>query len=493
MHESALPLHSVASARALDRRAAESFGIAAEELMRRAGAAAWRALFARWPDAMRIGIACGPGNNGGDGYALATHARASGREPVVLALPEGAPRGEPARTLHAEWTAHGVIHTFDGVLPEADLWVDALFGIGLARAPESAAAALIEAINASGKPVFALDVPSGIDSDTGHSPEVVIRADATLQFIVAKRGLYTGAACSKTGEFALDPLALPVALLKSEEPAAMLLRPEALKAWLPRRVRDAHKGDFGHVLCVGGDHGYGGAIVLCAQAALRCGAGLVTVATRAEHVAALIAARPEVMAHAIEESADFAPLLQRASVIAIGPGLGQDDWGRALFAAALESDRPLVIDADALNLLAKYPQTLRDAVLTPHPGEAARLLGVGSAQIQGDRFGAARNLAERHGVAVVLKGAGTVVAAPVQTPVVIGAGNPGMAVGGMGDVLTGAIAALRAQDLSAFDAARCGALLHAAAGDAAACKGGERGMIPSDLFPHLRRLANPCD
>jgi NAD(P)H-hydrate epimerase len=493
MHESALPLYSVASARALDRRAWESYGIAAEELMRRAGAAAWRALLHRRPGARRIGIACGPGNNGGDGYALATHVRASGREAVVIALADGAPRGEPACSLHAEWVAQGAVSPFDGVLPDVDLWVDALFGIGFARAPESTAAALIEAINAAGKPVFALDVPSGVDADTGHTPGVAIRADATLQFIVAKRGLYTGAACAMAGELVLDPLALPAALLDSEEPAAMLLRSEALNAWLPRRARDAHKGDFGHVLCAGGDRGFGGAILLCAQAALRCGAGLVSVATRAEHVPASIASRPEVMAHAVESPADFAPLLQRASVIAIGPGLGQSDWGRALFAAALDADRPLILDADALNLLVKSPQELRRAVLTPHPGEAARLLGVSSAQIQSDRLGAARNLAERNAVVVVLKGAGTVVAAPGETPVVIGAGNPGMAAGGMGDVLTGTIAALHAQGLSAFDAACCGALLHAAAGDAAARDGGERGMLPSDLFPHLRRLANPCD
>ena len=493
MHESATPLHSVASARLLDRRAAESFGIPAVELMRRAGAAAWRALLDRWPQARRIGIACGPGNNGGDGYALAALARASGREAVVVALANGEPRGEPARTLHAEWIAQGGVGAFDGTLPEVDLWVDALFGIGLSRAPDSAAAALIEAMNGSCVPIFALDVPSGVDADTGHVPGAAIRAEATVQFIVAKRGLYTGAARALTGSLSVDALALPPDLIESEPAAAKLLGADALAHWLPRRARDAHKGDFGHVLCVGGDHGFGGAIALCTQAALRCGAGLVSVATRASHVPALIAARPEAMAHAVEASADFAPLLQRASVIALGPGLGQGEWGRALATAAVAAGKPLVVDADALNLLAQYPRSMNDAVLTPHPGEAARLLGTDTASIQRDRFAAANELAERYAATVVLKGAGTIVAASGTIPFVMDAGNPGMATGGMGDVLTGAIAALRAQGLNAFDAATCGALLHALAGDAAARDGGERGLLASDLFNPLRRLANPCN
>ncbi len=492
MHESALPLYSVAAVRALDRRAVDTFGLDADDLMRRAGAAAWRVLLGRWPHAQRIGVACGPGNNGGDGYVLALHARATGREVVVVTLPDGASHSDPARAMHAEWLAQGgVVHAFDGGLPGVDLWVDALFGIGLTRAPERVATLLIDAINNSQRPVFALDVPSGVDADSGRAPGAAVHADCTLQFIVAKRGLFTGTVRTMAGQVLLDALKLPSGLLASEAHAAELLRVDALQAWLLPRARDAHKGDFGHVLCVGGDHGTGGAIMLSAHAALRSGAGLVSVATRALHVAALLSARPEAMAHAVEESADFAPLLQRASVVAIGPGLGQGDWGRALYAAALGSGKPLVIDADALNLLAQHPQPVHGAVLTPHPGEAARLLGVSADSIQRDRYGAARALAERYATTVVLKGAGTVVASPGDLPVVIDAGNPGMAVGGMGDVLTGVIAALRAQGLSAFDAAVCGALLHAAAGDVAAREGGERGLLPSDLFPHLNRLANP--
>ncbi len=494
MHEASLPLYSVAAVRALDRRAVDTFGLGADDLMRRAGAAAWRVVQERWPDAQHIGVICGPGNNGGDGYVLALHARAAGRKVVVVTLPYSVSRSDPARILHAEWIAQGgVVHAFHGGLPGMDLWVDALFGIGLTRAPDNAAAALIEAINASHRPVFALDVPSGVDADSGRAPGAAIHADCTLQFIVAKRGLCTGAARTLTGTMLLDALKLPSGLRGSEARDVDLLQVEALAGWLPRRARDSHKGEFGHVLCVGGDYGTGGAVMLSAQGALRSGAGLVTVATRALHVLALLTGRPEAMAHAVEESADFAPLLHQASVVAVGPGLGQGDWGRALYAAALASGKPLVMDADALNLLAQHPQALHEAILTPHPGEAGRLLGVHADKVQRDRYGAAHAMAERYESVVVLKGAGTVVAAPGQIPAVIDTGNPGMASGGMGDVLTGVIAALRGQGFTAFDAAVCGALLHGAAGDAAAREGGgERGLLASDLFAQLRRLANSC-
>jgi hydroxyethylthiazole kinase-like uncharacterized protein yjeF len=248
------------------------------------------------------------------------------------------------------------------------------------------------------------------------------------------------------------------------------------------------------VLAVGGDHGYGGAIRLCAEAALRSGAGYVSVATRAEHVAALLAARPEAMVRAVEDAAALRASLVRSDVIALGPGLGKETWGRALAEAAFHADRPKVIDADGLNLLAASPRGIGDAILTPHPGEAARLLGTDVASIERDRYAAAQSIAARYRACVVLKGAGSIVAAPDRIPFVIDAGNPGMASAGMGDVLTGVIAALRAQGLSSFDAAVAGALLHAAAGDAAARRDGERGLLASDLFPHLRVLANPtCD
>jgi NAD(P)H-hydrate epimerase len=270
-----------------------------------------------------------------------------------------------------------------------------------------------------------------------------------------------------------------------------MLEATDLLRWLRPRARNAHKGTHGRVLCVGGDHGGGGAIMLCAEAALRSGAGLVDAATREIHVPALLARLPEALAHVPTYASQFETSLDRADVIAIGPGLGQDDWGKPLLQQAVATGKPLVLDADALNLLAVAPQSLPpDAIITPHPGEAARLLGKSVAEVQRDRFATAHELGTRYRCVVVLKGAGSIVAASDRLPRVIAAGNPSMAVGGMGDVLTGAIAALRAQGLDAFDAASVGALLHAAAGDAAAADG-ERGLLPSDLMPWLRRLANP--
>ncbi|MGN6513508.1 MAG: NAD(P)H-hydrate dehydratase [Lysobacteraceae bacterium] len=481
------PLHDTATLRALERRATVAAGDGFA-LMRRAGEAAWRCALARWPRAQRIVVVCGPGNNGGDGYLLAAHAARAGRP--VRVLQAGAPRTEIARRALAESVAAGCApQPFDPALAQGDLLVDALFGIGLSRAPVGEPAAAIDAMRGFDGPVLAIDVPSGVDADSGHVPGRAVRASATLQMLAAHRGLATGAALDHAGETEVATLGISADGVAA---AADLLRTGDLARWLRPRPRDSHKGLYGHVLCIGGDHGSGGAILLCAEAALRCGAGLAGVATRAEHIAPLLARRPEAMPRAIEDAADMEPQLERASVVAVGPGLGQGAWGRALLSAALESGTPLVLDADALNLLAESPRALpADTVLTPHPGEAARLLGCDTGAVQADRFGAAARLAERYACTVVLKGAGTIIAAPGARPRVASTGNPGMATGGMGDLLTGVIAALRAQGLAAFDAASCGALLHGAAGDAAARERGERGLLASDLLPALQRLANP--
>lgn len=490
MH-SPLPLYRPQQVTEIDARAIDELPVSAFELMERAGAAAWSLLHKRWPKAKRIAVACGPGNNGGDGYVLARLAKAAGCK-VQVVMPHGAaPRTAPARQAAAAWREAGGRSTlFDGLLPEVDVWVDALYGVGLRRAPEDMALAMIERINASRLPVLALDVPSGLDADRGTALGMSLRARLTLSFIAAKRGLYTGQARDFDGEVMLDSLGVPDHILANFAPAAWLYRPEQLGAGLAPRHANAHKGEYGHVLCVGGEVGMGGAVRLCAEAALRVGVGLASVATRSEGVAALVAARPEAMTHAVENAEALRPLVERADVLAVGPGLGQGDWGRALFETAVTSGKPLILDADGLNLLAEHPRELPQAILTPHPGEAARLLAVKNAEIQADRFAAVEALARRFNCVVVLKGAGTLVAAPAETTAVIGAGNPGMATGGMGDILTGVIAALHAQHLPRFQAAIHGALLHGAAGDAAAKVDGERGLLPSDLFVHLRRMAN---
>ena len=513
MH-SALPLYSVAQARAIDRAALLALGLADDALMQRAGAAALSVLRRRWPAARRLLVACGQGNNGGDGYVLARLARAEGLQVEVLASSGAAPGTPEAARAAAAWQAGGgVVRVFDGVRPdlrEVDVVVDALLGIGLASPPREPMAALMRSLDACGRPLLALDVPSGLDADSGDAPGAVLRADATISFIVHKRGLFTGRAPDCTGEVELAALGVPDAVLSADQPAAWLLHSAALQpllsAALPPRRRGAHKGEHGHVLVLGGDHGMGGAARLAAEAAARCGAGLVSVATRTAHVAALLGARPALMVTGIEADdaagagEALAHPIARASVLAAGPGLGRGGWGQSLLAAALGAGKPLVLDADALNLLAAggaagpWRQQLHDApgdaVLTPHPAEAARLLGGQTDAVQRDRYAAAAALAAQSGCVIVLKGSGTIVQAPARPPVVIGAGNPGLASGGTGDVLTGVVAALRAQGLAAFDAASVGALLHAVAGDAAAQEG-ERGMLAGDLLPMLRRLCNP--
>lgn len=484
-------LYDTAVARDIDAQATALLGGDSSVLMQRAGQAAWEALRQRWPLARRIMVVCGSGNNGGDGYVLARIALQAGCQVQVVHLPGQQPRSQPARDAYSQYRAlAGDIALFPCALEDADVIVDALFGIGLNRAPDVATAALIAAINAAQLPVLALDVPSGIDAERGITPGIAVEADLTLQFIVPHLGLYTGAALEHVGQRLLARLDVPEAVSATMPVRAQSWPVTMLGRYIKPRRRNTHKGESGRVLCIGGDDGGGGAVMLAAQAALRSGAGLVQVATRQAHVAPLLACCPEAMVRAVADAEELLPMLQVADVVAIGPGLGQAPWAQVLWQSALAVQRPLVIDADALNLLATMPRMLGSAILTPHPGEAGRLLGISTVQVQHDRLAAAAALVERFAAVVVLKGAGSVVAAPGHVPRIIAAGNPGMAVGGMGDLLTGVIASLLAQGYEPFDAASLGALLHAAAGDAAAAQG-ERGLLPSDLLPLLRRLVNP--
>lgn len=480
-------LYTVEQVRALDRHAIDVLGIPGFELMRRAAAAGLASLRRHWPQARRLAVWCGPGNNGGDGYLLGALAKEAGLQVELIAL-SGQATGDALQARTAFEFAGGRVHLFDPAAPwpDVDVYVDALYGSGLNRALEAPVAALIERINAGGKPVLALDVPSGLDAERGTCPGAAVRANVTVCFLAAKRGLYTGVASDYVGELELDTLQLPTSLWQAQPADGELLQATSL----PPRPRVAHKGDHGHLLVVGGDHGMGGAIRLCGEAALRAGAGLVSVATRDVHVVALNAGCPELMARGADGPQAIAPLIERADVLAVGPGLGQGAWGHALWLTALDSDRPLVLDADGLNLLAREPRRFdRAAVLTPHPGEAARLLGVDITTVQADRFASVRELARRHGAVVVLKGAGSLIAHPDGRMAACPWGNPGMAVAGMGDVLTGVIAGLLAQGATAWEAACLGVGLHARAGDAAA-EAGERGLLASDLLGPLHRLGN---
>ena len=488
-------LYRAEQVREMDRIAIQTYGIPGEELMERAGQAAFALLRERWPDARRLLVVCGPGNNGGDGYVVARLALERGLDALLVQLGHTARiRGEAA--IHRQrYLDVGGGEILDAGWPvDADVIVDAIFGTGLERPVSGHWADAIRRIDQANRPVLALDLPSGLHADTGAVLGVAVRAAATISFIGLKQGLFTGNAPDYVGEVFYHALEVPARLFASQVHAARRQDWKRQRGILPKRRRTAHKGDFGHVLVIGGNHGMGGAARLAGEAALRGGAGLVSLATRAGHAASVVAARPELMARGIDDASDLAPMLARASVLVLGPGLGDDEWAHALFDAAIAAGKPGVLDADGLNRLAGLatPPDLAGWVLTPHPGEAARLLGTTTREIQTDRFAALRALQARYpGATVVLKGAGSLVSAAAgKPPSVCTVGNPGMASGGMGDVLGGVIAALLAQHLPADEAAVAGVCAHGEAADRAAAEHGERGLLASDLYPRLRRLLN---
>ncbi len=483
-------LYTTAQVRELDRIAVEERGIPGSELMERAGQAAFALLRERWPAARRIAVYCGAGNNGGDGYVVARLALEAGLVPEIIAIGTPVAGGAAAAARDAALRAGVRVRAFESASPEADLVVDGLLGSGARGEVRERWRAAIGAINEAGLPVLALDIPSGLDVDTGMALGAAVKARLTVTFIGLKQGLFTAEGVDLCGEVAFADLGLPREIYARVTPAAKRLEPVGLQGLLPRRSRNSHKGMFGHVLVVGGEQGMSGAAAMAARAAARVGAGLVSVATRAGHAPLMSIAQPEIMAQGVEEPGRLKPLLERANVVALGPGLGRGAWGRAMMARVLESHLPVVLDADGLTLLSEEPVRRTGWVLTPHPGEAARLLGCSVREIQQDRFRAAAALQASFGGVCVLKGAGSLVVDEDGIPFVCGSGNPGMATGGMGDVLTGVIAGLLAQGLSAADSARLGTCLHGRAGDIAA-RGGERGMLATDLLPHIRALANP--
>ncbi|MEO8459742.1 MAG: NAD(P)H-hydrate dehydratase [Dokdonella sp.] len=490
----ATALYTTANVRRIDRAAIDQHGIASYSLMQRAARAAFALLRRRWPRARRLCLLVGQGNNGGDALLLGELARHAGLEVVAVTIFDDADEttGEDHARAHAAFVEAGgglISPSTFSALPDADVIVDGLFGTGLNRAIDGFAASLIEQVNASEHDVLALDIPSGLDADSGCCLGPTLRAQATISFVAWKRGLFTAAASDQCGDLELALLDIPAAARSAIAPDARLLD-ERIDLLLSARMHDSNKGDFGHVLAIGGDRGMAGAIRMTGEAALRVGAGLVTIATRSEHAQVLNSARPELMVRSVDDPQSLSALLDHASVVALGPGLGQSAWAHALWDSALRADRTCVMDADALNLLARAPLPLpKNAVLTPHPGEAARLLGVDTKQVQADRYGSVRELAVRYKAVVVLKGAGTLIADPDGHVAVCPWGNPGMASAGMGDVLTGVIAGMMAQGLSPWDAARLGVAVHGRAGDLAAGKR-PRGLIASDLFDPLRTLVN---
>ena len=484
-------VYSVESVREMDRTAIEDHGIPGYTLMSRAGAAATRAARSVFPEAQRWQVVCGAGNNGGDGYVVARLAASDGIAVSVLTLvdPEKL-RGDASRAYEDFVADGGVVMPWRGELDsEADLLVDAILGSGLERDVGGEFARAVDAINAHAAPVFALDIPTGIHGDSGMVMSTAVVADMTMTFVGLKTGLFLDEAPRYCGRLLFDGLEIP-ADIHSVSPEFRRIDDGLVETALPRRNRAAHKGDFGHVLVVGGGAGMPGAVRLCGEAALRVGAGLVSIATDPSHAAMLTATRPELMSHGVSDVSDLEPLLARANVIAFGPGLGQSDWANRLYDKVVADGRPQVWDADALNLLAGEPASADNRIITPHPGEAARLLACTTADVQSNRPASAADLAQRFGGIAVLKGAGSLVATAAGGLSICTAGNPGMASPGMGDVLTGLIAGLLAQGLDLETAALAGVEVHARAGDRAA-RGGERGVIASDLLAELRAVVNP--
>ena len=486
-------LYSADQVREFDRIAIEEHDIPGYQLMQQAGAVAYQSLEKHWPQAERILVVCGPGNNGGDGYVIARLCHESGLAVEVVSLTDTAVLKGDAKTAFDDAVAAGVsVNAFaeDTDCDQYDVIIDALFGTGLRSELEGDAKLCVEKINAASIGVLAVDIPSGLLADTGMPLGSAVEADVTVTFIGLKQGLFTGMAVDYCGELEFSDLDVPAAVYQSAETARRYVGDDVPILLAPRK-RSTHKGQCGHVLAVGGREGYVGAIRMAGEAAARVGAGLVSVAGLYKYAALIAFERPDIMAFTLDKASVLVPLTQKADIFLIGPGMGTDGVSVDLWHRLMSWDTPMVIDADGLNLLAENFVNKDNWILTPHPGEAARLLEISTAEVQANRFDAVKALQKRYGGVVVLKGAGTLVCDQQGDVSVINVGNPGMASGGMGDVLAGVITGLAVQGLPLIDAARAGVWLHGTAADQAVATMGERGLLATDLLPHLRRLVNP--
>lgn len=485
-------LYTTAQTRALDHCAIHDHKIPGIVLMSRAADAAFNHLLETWPRPERLQVLCGTGNNGGDGFLIADLAHKRGIDVVVFQVGDPGKITGDALLARQQALANGVtiVALGERALVSEGVIVDALLGTGLGGDVRGDYIQAIDAINNSGAAVLAVDIPSGLCSDTGRVLGSAVHADLTVTFIGLKRGLFTLHAPDYTGAVQFCDLAVPAEVYAAVPVNCSRLALEPLLQRLPARPATAHKGFYGTVLVVGGDYGMAGAVALAAEAALRCGAGLVQVATRPEHVAALVARTPEAMPRGVSSVSELAPMLAAADVLVAGPGLGQSPWSIELLQFALACGKPLVLDADGLNLLASGAvgdiNRTDNWILTPHPGEAARLLSCATAAVQADRFAAVEALQARYGGVVILKGNGSLVS-DGECVLLSDYGNPGMASGGMGDVLSGVIGALLAQHLPPVEAAALAVCLHGAAADSAA-EEGQRGLLASDLIPYMRAL-----
>lgn len=497
-------LYSADSVRAIDRYLIDQQGVDGFELMQAAARAAFRQLLRHWPVPGSILVLCGAGNNGGDGYLVAANAQRHGITVRCIAIaPTGKLTGDALNALNRA-RAEGVRVEDVGELGEdglerhlasATLVVDAMLGTGVTGAPREPFAGVIRRVNESGLPVLAVDLPSGLNATTGSATGDVIRANVTVTFIGAKAGLYTGVGAGVCGDVVFEALDTGHDISDSGQPPLARLQSWVhCKGQLPVRSLDAHKGRFGHVLVVAGDRGFGGAGIMAAEAASRAGAGLVSLATRPEHVTAALARCPSLMVHGLIHGSELPPLLARADVVVCGPGMGRSAWGQQMLQQVERSGLPRVLDADALNLMARRVPVVSDShILTPHPGEAARLLGCDVPEVEADRIAAACRLQSMLGGVVLLKGSGTVIASGSALPVIIPGGNPGMATGGMGDVLSGIAGALLAQLKEPRKATVMAAALHLAAADLAAQSYGYMGLTPMDVISAIPKVLRDAE
>ena len=513
-------LYTAAEVRLLDKITIEQFGIPGFTLMQSAASIAFNKLMEKWPQTRHVQVFAGAGNNAGDGYLLASLAKVQGLSTEVITLSDPEKLQGDAK-LAAQWAVKqqvvithfsdfDVEHKKDHAHPVV---VDALLGIGLDREVTGNYAKAIEFINKADRPVLAIDIPSGLSADTGACLGVAVKANVTVTFIGLKQGLLTNQAGDYVGELIFHRLDVPDQVFTSEsspKPAAQRIDINSTSAMLAPREAASHKGSHGHVLVIGGDSSFGGAVIMAAEAAVRSGAGLVSVITRSAHRPALLARRPEVMVLGTEDdNTNIDDLISKATTIVIGPGLGRGSWARCLMQKALyaqiSADRPLVIDADALHLLAEKREQgsaekgagiKRDNwILTPHPGEAAALLNRSISEIQGDRYAAVRQLNATWGGACLLKGSGSLICTAEKSQqklFLCSEGNAGMATGGMGDVLSGIVGSLVAQGNSLESSLCAGVCIHGEAADLSMQADGQRGMAATDLMLFIRQLVNPA-
>ncbi|WP_100657780.1 NAD(P)H-hydrate dehydratase [Alteromonas flava] len=475
-----------------EEAAAEQSGCDMYTLMQRAGKSVFSNCQLHLPNSEKYLVLVGHGNNAGDGYVVAVEAKQAGKQVAVCAVePERELQGDALRAQQEWLAAGGEVSSFDrSLVDSSDVIVDALLGTGTNSLMRAEYADIIDCVNASQTPVVSIDIPSGLEPNTGQSMGRCIQADYTVTFVGIKPGLSTGAGKQSCGQLVFDDLGIGKAFIARAKSFATVIELENFAQMAPREIH-SHKGTYGRLLCVGGNKGTAGAIRLAGEAALRSGTGLVKVYAHEDSKIQINAGRPELMVI----TDNFEQALEWATCVVIGPGLGQDDWSQNAFDKTLQychsKNKPIVIDADALNLLSRYSGTfnMRECVLTPHAGEAARLLNVSVDEVEGDRFNAARQLAQRYHATCILKGAGSIVDNE-QHAWVCRHGNPGMATAGMGDVLSGVLGALLAQTLSPEVACKFGVCLHARAGDVLAEQYGQRGLLASDLFDAVRALIN---